>query len=132
MTDGSRRVANWGELFERAIELGLGAALLTAESTQKLVNEMVNRGEVAKEESASLVDRLIVLGREQREMLRETVEKTTERVLERMNVARHDEVAVLRQRVDDLERIVMGRAAGVNPEPPPSTLTGEEFNIDQE
>jgi len=129
-----RRVANWGELFERSIELGLGAALLTAESAQRVVNDMVNRGEVAREESTSLVDRLIVGGREQREQLRDTIEKTTERALERMNVARRDEVAALRQRIDDLERIVMGKAAGVTPEspPPPMPAEDEDYLIDQE
>jgi polyhydroxyalkanoate synthesis regulator phasin len=126
-----KRVANWGELFERSIELGLGAAMLTAESAQRIVNEMVNRGEVAREESTGLVDRLIVHGREQREQLRETIEKTTERLLERMNVARQDEVAELRQRIDDLESIVMGRAAGAAP-PPPPPLEGEDFLVDQE
>jgi len=129
-----RRVANWRELFERSIELGLGAALLTAESAQRVVNDMVNRGEVAREESTSLVDRLIVVGREQREQLRDTIEKTTERALERMNVARRDEVAALRQRIDDLERIVMGKAAGVTPEspPPPMPAEDEDYLIDQE
>jgi|GEM_PF-1330422 len=127
-----RRVANWGELFERSIELGLGAALLTAESAQRVVNDMVNRGEVAREESTSLVDRLIVIGREQREQLRDTIEKTTERALERMNVARRDEVAALRRRIDDLERIVMGKAPGVTPEPTPPPVEDEDYLIDQE
>ncbi|MHB0939542.1 MAG: phasin family protein [Armatimonadota bacterium] len=135
MTDETRgrRITNWTEFIERSIELGLGAAMLTAEGAQRLVNDMVNRGEVAREESTGLVDRLIVIGREQQEMLRETIEKTTERVMERMNVAKKDEVAALRQRVDDLERIVMSRTAPASTEPPPpSTLQGEDFQIDQE
>jgi len=125
----SRRVSNWTELFERSIELGLGAAMLTAESAQRLVGDMVKHGEVTREESMSLMDRLVVLGREQREQLRDTIEKTTERVMERMNLARQDEVAALRQRIDDLERIVMGRAAAPPPSAPPE---GEDFEVDQE
>jgi len=145
MTDETRgrRISNWTEFLERSIELGLGAAMLTAEGAQRLVNDMVNRGEVAREESTSLVDRLVVLGREQQEMLRQTIEKTTERMMERMNVAKKDEVAALRQRVDDLERIVMGHAAPVNTAVPPTTAgstepplsappEGEDYLIDQE
>ena len=135
MTDESRgrRIGSWTEFFERSIELGIGAAMLTAEGAHRLVNDMVNRGEVAREESTSLVDRLIIIGREQQEMMRENIEKTTERMMERMNVAKQDEVAALRQRVDDLERIVMGRAAPVGTEPPPpAPPEGEDYLIDQE
>lgn len=125
-----KRVSSWTELFERSIELGLGAAMLTAESAQKLVNDMVNRGQVPREESTSMVDRLLTMGREQRDMLRDTIEKTTERMMTRMNMARQDEVDALRKRVDDLERIVLNREREIplNPVPP----EGEDYLLDQE
>lgn len=144
MTDETRgrRITTWAEFFERSIELGLGAAMLTAEGAQRLVNDMVNRGEVAREESTGLVDRLIVVGRQQQEALREIIEKTTERMMERMNVARQDEVAALRRRVDDLERIVMGRSAAATVVPPttaesiepptPPPPEDKDFLVDQE
>ena len=132
MTEEQRgkRVSSWGELFERSIELGLGAAMLTAETAQKMVNDMVNRGQVAREESTGMVDRLLEMGREQREMLRETIDHSTERMVGRMNLARQDEVAELRRRVEELERVVLGKMPPSTPVSPP--LEGEEFEIDQE
>ena len=133
MTEEQRdkRISSWGELFERSLELGLGAAMLTAETAQKLVNDMVNRGQVAREESTSMVDRLLAMGREQREMLRETVERSTERMVGRMSLAREAEVTELRRRIDELERVVLGKTTAEGPVAPPSP-EGEDYLVDQE
>ena len=101
------RITSWNELFDRMVDVGLGAALLTAESAEKLVNDLVSRGQVPADEGTSLIDRLLLLGRQQRDMLQEMVEKNTEMVLDRMHLARQGEVDELRQRIEVLEKLLI-------------------------
>ncbi len=126
-----KRISSWSELFLRTVELGLGAATLTAETTQKMVNDLVGMGQVSKEEGATLIDKLIATGHEQREQMATMIEKATERALARMDLARRSEVEALRTRVAELERQVMG--APVDTEPiTPIDKGMEDYNLDQE
>ncbi len=107
-----RRIASWGDLLARTVELGLGAATLTAETAQRMVNDLITRGQVAREEGPGMVDRLLAVGHEQREMMREMVEKATERAMDRMDLARKSDVDALRKRVAELEVAVLGHTTG--------------------
>ncbi|MHB9130954.1 MAG: phasin family protein [Armatimonadota bacterium] len=128
MTDGAKdRTTSWGDLLTQAMELGLGAASLTVETAQKVVNELVSRGQVSKDESAGLVDRLIAMGREQRETMTKTVEQATERAMIRMDLARRSDLEALRKRVSELEEAVLGHSKVSEPITPimPEDLNDE-------
>lgn len=119
------KIATWGELLTRTVELGLGAATLTAETAQKVVNDLVNRGKVASEESSTLVDKLLAMGKEQREMLMDAVQKGSERAMVRMDLARRSDLEALRQRVAALELAVLGHTTIT--EAPITPITQEEM-----
>jgi polyhydroxyalkanoate synthesis regulator phasin len=106
MTDRreERRISSWGDLFVQTLELGLGAASLTAESAQRLVHDLVQRGKMNADESESMVDRLLSAGREQREAMRGMVDRAVDETLVRMDLARRSDLDALRRRVDDLEQ----------------------------
>ena len=126
-----KRISSWNDLFLRTVELGLGAATLTAETAQKVVNDLIGTGQVTREEGATLIDKLISMGHEQREQMTSLVEKATERAMARMDLARRSEVEALRKRVAELERQVMG--APVDTEPlTPLDKGKEDFLLDQE
>ncbi len=93
----------------RTFELGLGAATLTAETAQKVVNDLIGQGEVSREEGANLIDKLIAMGHSQREQLSSMIDKATERALERMDLARRSDLEALRKRVAALEQQVLGQ-----------------------
>lgn len=126
-----KRISSWSDLLLRTVELGLGAAALTAETTQKMVNDLVNLGQVSKEEGASLIDKLVATGHEQREQLAIMIEKATEQTMTRMDLARRSDLEALRQRVAELERQVMG--APVDSAPiAPIDQGKEDYLLDQE
>lgn len=116
---GQRQISSWSDLFMRTFELGLGAATLTLDAAQHLVNELVGHGQVPREESASLVDRLMDLGRQQRDQLMEMIEKGSERAMTRMDLARRSELEALRKRVAELERTVLGYSTPLEEPIPP-------------
>ncbi|MHB9024454.1 MAG: phasin family protein [Armatimonadota bacterium] len=104
----TNRGESWGDIFERMVELGLGAVTLTADTAQKVVSDLVARGKVAREESERLTNRLTEMGKEQRESLREMIDRGTERTMKRLDVARRSDVEALRQRIANLEQAVLG------------------------
>ena len=112
---GHKPISSWSELFAKTAEVGLGAATLTVEAAQKLVNELVGHGHVAKEEGESLVDKLMALGREQREQLTQMVNKGVEQTMIRMDLARRSDLEALRQRVTALETQVLGQCKSDGP-----------------
>lgn len=103
-----RPISSWGDLFMRTVELGLGAATLTLDTAQRVVSDLIGRGQVSREEAPGLVDRLMALGREQREQLSEMIDRGVERAMIRMDLARRSDLEALHQRVADLEKAVMG------------------------
>ncbi|HEY3379546.1 MAG TPA: hypothetical protein VGL77_18880 [Armatimonadota bacterium] len=122
MADEQRPISSWNDVLTRSLELGLGAATLTVEAAQKMVNELVNRGQVSKEEGASLVDKLINAGREQRDQLADMIDKAAARTMVRMDLARRSDVDALRERVAELERVVLGHTHVDQPIAPMSDM----------
>lgn len=123
-----KRIASWSELLDRMAEVGMGAMALTAESAQKLANELVAQGKVAKEEGATLAERLLAMGRRQQEMMRESVDKAVDAAITRMHLVRETELDDLRRRITALEQ-----ATGCVPPPAPlPPVTDEDFQVDQE
>ena len=104
----AERRATWGDLFVKTVEIGLGAAMLTVETAQKVVDDLVRRGQVSQEERAGLVDRLIDMGHQQRVQFKEMIDRASEQTMSRMDVARRSDLDALRKRVAELEQVVLG------------------------
>lgn len=57
--------ATFRDLIERTFLIGVGAAALTKEKIQALVEEFVRRGQISGEEGRELVDRLVARSKEE-------------------------------------------------------------------
>ncbi len=90
--------------LSRAILLGLGLLDLTKEKAKMLADELVKRGEVAKEERAEFLRRLVKRGEETREELGKLVEDKVGKVLSKLNIATKSDLNELRRAVDRLSR----------------------------
>ncbi len=97
------QVLSWHELLEKAVELGLGAALLTKETAGHLADDLVKRGAMTKDEGKKLVSDLLEKGKGQKEKMEEQLTKLVTRVIERSDLARESAVAELERRVAALE-----------------------------
>lgn len=98
------QIKSWRELFEKTVELGLGAALLTKESAQRLVDELVKKGDVSREEGKKLVSDMLEKGKGQKEKMEGFVADIVQRMIEKANVARNSRVDELEQRLAALEQ----------------------------
>lgn len=66
-------------LFDKAITMGFGAFSMTRERAEKLMDEMVARGEISREEAKKSMDDLLERGEQEktefRSMIREEIDK---------------------------------------------------------
>jgi polyhydroxyalkanoate synthesis regulator phasin len=92
------------DLLKKAISLGVGLTIVSKEKVEKVVEELVKRGELAPSESRALVDRLIERGEEERGMFKSAVQEQVQRVLKEMNVPVQNDIAELEGRIAVLER----------------------------
>jgi len=95
--------ASWRELFEKTLELGLGAALLTKEAACRLVDDLVQRGAVTKGEGKKLLADVMEKGKGQKEKMDAFVAEAVERMLKKADVARQSRVTELERRLAALE-----------------------------
>jgi polyhydroxyalkanoate synthesis regulator phasin len=98
-----RKIQSWRELFEKTMEIGLGAALLTKESATKLADDLVKRGAVTRDESKKLVDDMLERGKGQKERMETFTAEVVERMLDRADLARKSTVDDLERRIASLE-----------------------------
>jgi polyhydroxyalkanoate synthesis regulator phasin len=123
-------------LMEKTLDLAFGAAALTRERAQEFVDELVKRGEAARDESGSLVDDLMRRGQKQREEVQAMVRREISEAMTRVHVATHDDLARLERRIQELEVLVEDVRGGkpatteskvevevLPPEAPPATTT---------
>ncbi|MGM1045471.1 Polyhydroxyalkanoate synthesis regulator phasin [Paenibacillus uliginis N3/975] len=91
------------DLFKKAISLGLGLTVVSKEKVEKIVDDLVKRGELAPDESKALVNRLIERGEEEQSQIKSIIYDQVKRVLSELDVPSENDVASLEQRITALE-----------------------------
>jgi polyhydroxyalkanoate synthesis regulator phasin len=114
------QTTTWREMFDKMMELGLGAALLTKEAASKLVDDMVKRGSVSKEDGKKLFHEMMEKGRLQKERMEEVISETMSHLLEKSDLARRSQIEALEKRIAALESDLHARPQG--PPPPPAPV----------
>ena len=91
------------ELFKKGLLAGLGAAVVTKESAEKVLGDLVDRGRITSEEAQQTADRLVEEGRKEFEDARENFGQGYESVVNWAQLVSRAEFEKLQQRVDALE-----------------------------
>ena len=100
---GETKIGSWRELFEKTIELGLGAALLTRESATKLVDDLIQRGTVTKDEGKKLVADMLEKGKHQKQKMEDFIAEVVQRAMDKADVARRTDIEELERRIVEME-----------------------------
>jgi polyhydroxyalkanoate synthesis regulator phasin len=84
------------DLFDRTVNFGLGLFDYTREQVEKLVDDMVKRGEVHRKDAQGLVGQIVERGEEQRKAIEQLVRQEVDRALgktaDALHVARKEDV----------------------------------------
>ncbi len=90
------------ELVRKAFALGWGALALTREAAEKLVDELVKKGEMGREEARELVNDLLERGKKEREEVQKVIRQEMERVLGELKLPSRDDLSRLEEKIDRL------------------------------
>jgi polyhydroxyalkanoate synthesis regulator phasin len=79
--------------FEKSTNLGLGLLLYSREKVEKFVEELVDKGDVAKKDARQFAAELVQRGEEQQEELKKLIRGEVAKALDFANVAKKEDVA---------------------------------------
>jgi polyhydroxyalkanoate synthesis regulator phasin len=108
--------------LERTLLLALGAAALTRERVQEVVDEVVRRGELTRREGKELVDDLMGRASDQGSGLRERFDANLQDLFRQWGLATHGEWEELNLKVAQLEH----RLSLLEGAPPATGEAGDE------
>ena len=94
------------DFFKKSVLFGLGVFDLTREKAEKIVDEMVKRGEMAQSDKAKAVKELLKGHDERMEKLKRKIDESVEKVTARVKGKDKEELAKLQKKIDELTKIV--------------------------
>lgn len=80
-------------LFEKSVNLGLGLFVYSKEKIETIVEELVNKGEINKNEASGFVSELLEKGEKQRAEIKNMVREMVKESLELHQYVAKDELA---------------------------------------
>lgn len=94
------------ELFEKSMNLGLGLLVYSREKIESFVEDMVARGQVARQDARQFAADLVKSGQQQREELNGIIRREVSSTLDRVGIARKEE-ALSREDIAQIVREVL-------------------------
>lgn len=79
-------------LFEKSINLGIGLFVFTREKIEEIVEELVDKGEIAKTDAQEFTAELVKKGEEQRNEFRNLIRDEVTQVLNDFNIAKKEDI----------------------------------------
>lgn len=91
------------DLLSKGLALGLGLAVVSKEQIEKLVDELVKKGEVSTAESRELVRELFEKGEAEKKEMNARIHEQVEKLLKELNIPTKADLERLEQRIQALE-----------------------------
>ena len=86
--------------------LGIGAISITEEKIKQVVNELVEKGEMNKEEGKTLVHELLTEKKKQVQDFEEKISRDVQNAIGKSKIASKDDVSRLEDKITELEETV--------------------------
>lgn len=91
------------KLFKQVFTLGLGAAVITKEQIEKVVDSLVKKGEISANESKDLINQWVEKGEQAKQEMEDVVKTRVNQALSSMDIVTKEEFQELERRVQALE-----------------------------
>lgn len=92
------------DFFKKSVMAGIGLFTEGSKGIQKLVDELVRKGEINSKQGEKLLKELLKKGEEAREQLAQTLHKGAEGVLNSADIATKEDIDKLNKKLASLEK----------------------------
>ncbi len=96
-------------LVKKTILTGLGLVSLTKEKAEKLVEELIEEGEVSESEGSKFIKELLEKTENNKKTIEKQVEKTVHGVLKKLNVPTRKDIVELNSKIEKLDKKLGGK-----------------------
>ena len=94
------------DFFKKSVLFGLGVFDLTKAKAEKMVDEMIKRGEMSQSDKANAVKELLKGHDERMQKLKTKIDESVEKVTTKVRGKEKEELAKLHKKLDDLAKVV--------------------------
>lgn len=91
------------ELLKKGLSLGLGFAVVSKEQIEKVIDDMVKKGEMSATESKDLMRELVQKGEQQQDEINTKLREQVQKILEELNLPSKADIERLEERIAQLE-----------------------------
>lgn len=90
------------DVLNKAVSLGIGLAVASKEQVEKIVDELVKKGEMSRQESLAFIDEWLKKGEESRQKIEAFIQERVQAALGERNWATKEDIERLERRLDEL------------------------------
>ena len=98
------------DIIEKGLFLGLGALALTREKAEVLVNELIEKGKLTREDSKNVIDELMSRAEDEKKALEERIDKALDSAVERLSLATTKDIDQLKKQLKKIEKLLVDKA----------------------
>ncbi len=91
------------DLIKKGLALGLGFAIVSKEQIEKVVDELVKKGDLSASESKDIIKELIQKGEEQQQEINTKLRDQVQKILDELNIPSRADINKLEKRIVELE-----------------------------
>src|SRR5690625_7305829 len=91
------------ELFKKTVFAGIGAAVITKDRIETMLQEMVEQGKITRDEASRMAEKIAAEGREEFERTKEEISSNFSRMFKRTKFETAEDFLALERRVRRLE-----------------------------
>ncbi|MDI6615889.1 MAG: hypothetical protein QME27_04185 [Syntrophaceae bacterium] len=91
-------------MIKKAMLLGLGLISLTKEKAEEIVDDLIKRGEVCREEKCKVVDKLLKESEKKEEELTGKINETVQKTITQIGLVSKRELDALSERLAEIEK----------------------------
>jgi polyhydroxyalkanoate synthesis regulator phasin len=94
------------DLFEKTLLAGLGLFDLTKEKAERIVNELIKRGELSQSDKAKAVKEMLKGHEERTKKLKEKIDQQVDKVVEKVKGTTAQELSELNKKIEKLSKAI--------------------------
>jgi len=88
------------DLLEKGIFLSLGLLALTREQATKVVDELIEKGKVAKEEKPKILEELLEKAENEKKVLETKIDAGLEKAIKKLNISTRKDLEEVNKKLD--------------------------------